>query len=51
MMLIALFFLLVGGDALLSWVDSVSPLRRGQTRNVPAVVVRRVWSDPSARIR
>lgn len=34
MMLIALFFLLVGGDALLSWVDSVSPLRRGQTREL-----------------
>ena len=32
MMLIALFFLLVGGDALLSWVDRVSALRRGQTR-------------------
>lgn len=36
MMLIALFFLLVGGDALLSWVDSVSPLRRGQTRELLA---------------
>ena len=36
MMLIALFFLLAGGDALLSWVDSVSPLRRGQTRELLA---------------
>jgi len=36
MMLIALFFLLVGGDALLAWMDSVSPLRRGQTRELLA---------------
>lgn len=34
MMLIALFFLLAGGGALLTWVDSVSPLRRGQTREL-----------------
>jgi predicted PurR-regulated permease PerM len=36
MMLIALFFLLAGGDALLAWMDSVSPLRRGQTRELVA---------------
>lgn len=34
MMLIALFFLLVGGDALLGWIDSASPMRRGQTREL-----------------
>ncbi len=34
MMLIALFFLLVGGNALMEWIDSVSPLRRGQTREL-----------------
>ena len=34
MMLIALFFLMVGGEALLAWIDSVSPLRRGQTREI-----------------
>lgn len=36
MMLIALFFLLVGSDTLLAWIDSVSPLRRGQTRELLA---------------
>ena len=36
MMLIALFFLLVGGDRLLAWIDSVSPMRRGQTRELLA---------------
>jgi predicted PurR-regulated permease PerM len=36
LMLIALFFLLVGGDALLAWIDSVSPMRRGQTRELLA---------------
>ncbi len=34
MMFIALFFLLVGGESLLTWLDSVSPLRRGQTREL-----------------
>jgi predicted PurR-regulated permease PerM len=36
MMLIALFFLLVGGDALLGWMESVSPLHRGHTRELLA---------------
>ena len=36
MMLIALFFLLVAGERLLEWIDSVSPLRRGQTRELLA---------------
>jgi predicted PurR-regulated permease PerM len=31
MMLIALFFMLLHGDQLVSWIDGVSPLRRGQT--------------------
>ncbi|WNG24701.1 AI-2E family transporter [Cystobacter fuscus] len=31
MMLIALYFLLVDGERLVAWVESVSPLRRGQT--------------------
>ena len=35
-MLIALFFLLVRGDELVSWLDSVSPLRPGQTRELLA---------------
>jgi predicted PurR-regulated permease PerM len=34
MMLIALFFLLVHGDELLAWLDSASPLRPGQTREL-----------------
>jgi len=36
MMLIALFFLLAEGDRLVDWIDSVSPLRRGQTRELMA---------------
>jgi predicted PurR-regulated permease PerM len=31
MMLIALYFLLVDGEKLVAWVESVSPLKRGQT--------------------
>ena len=34
MMLIALFFLLVSGRELVAWIDSVSPLRPGQTREL-----------------
>jgi len=34
MMLIALFFLLVSGRELIGWLDSVSPLRPGQTREL-----------------
>jgi predicted PurR-regulated permease PerM len=34
MMLIALFFLLVHGDALVNWLDHVSPLKKGQTREL-----------------
>ena len=34
MMLIALFFLLVSGDQLVAWIDSISPLRPGQTREL-----------------
>jgi predicted PurR-regulated permease PerM len=34
MMLIALFFLLVRGDELVRWLDSVSPLRRGRTQEL-----------------
>ncbi|GHG70276.1 AI-2E family transporter [Comamonas sp. JC664] len=34
MMLIALFFLLTEGARLVSWVESVSPLRRGQTGEI-----------------
>jgi predicted PurR-regulated permease PerM len=33
-MLIALFFLLVHGDELVSWLDSMSPLRPGRTREL-----------------
>lgn len=36
LVLIALFFLLVRGDELVTWLDSVSPLRRGQTRELLA---------------
>jgi predicted PurR-regulated permease PerM len=35
-MLITLFFLLVRGDELVDWLDSVSPLRPGQTRELLA---------------
>lgn len=31
MMLIALFFMLVRGDAIVAWLDTVAPLRRGRT--------------------
>lgn len=34
MMAIALFFLLVSGAQLVEWIDEVSPLRRGQTREL-----------------
>lgn len=34
MMLIALYFLLVEGGDLVEWLDSVSPLRRGQSREL-----------------
>jgi predicted PurR-regulated permease PerM len=34
MMLIALFFLLVDGKRLVLWVESVSPLKRGQTEEI-----------------
>lgn len=34
MMAIALFFLLVSGDQLIAWIDEVSPLRRGQTKEL-----------------
>ena len=34
MMLIALFFLLVEGESLMAWLDRVSPLRAGQTREL-----------------
>jgi predicted PurR-regulated permease PerM len=34
MLLIALYFLLVQGDELVTWVDGVSPLERGQTREL-----------------
>jgi hypothetical protein len=36
LMLIALFFLLVRGHELVAWLDSVSPLRRGQTQELLA---------------
>jgi predicted PurR-regulated permease PerM len=36
MMLIALFFFLVQGDELVSWLDDTSPLRPGQTRELLA---------------
>ena len=36
MMLIALFFLLAQGEELVAWLDDVSPLRRGQTRELLA---------------
>jgi predicted PurR-regulated permease PerM len=32
--MIALFFMLVRGDELVGWLDGVSPLRRGQTREL-----------------
>jgi predicted PurR-regulated permease PerM len=34
MMLIALFFLLTSGRELVAWIDSISPLRRGQTHEL-----------------
>ena len=38
LMLIALFFLLTQGDALVLWLDHVLPLKRGQTRELLAEV-------------
>ena len=40
LMLIALFFLLVRGDELVKWLDSVSPLRPGQTQELFATFKR-----------
>ena len=40
LMLIALFFLLVRGDELVRWLDSVSPLAPGQTRELFATFKR-----------
>lgn len=40
LMLIALFFLLVRGDELVRWLDSVSPLRPGQTQELFATFKR-----------
>jgi len=34
MMLIAFYFLLLQGDQLVAWVDDLSPLKRGQTREL-----------------
>jgi predicted PurR-regulated permease PerM len=34
LMLIALFFMLVNGDQMITWIDSISPLRRGRTREL-----------------
>ncbi|RKH42921.1 AI-2E family transporter [Corallococcus llansteffanensis] len=34
MMLIALFFFLTDGERLVQWIESVSPLRRGQTKEL-----------------
>ncbi|HWM87962.1 MAG TPA: AI-2E family transporter [Kofleriaceae bacterium] len=34
LMLVALFFFLASGPELVNWLDSVSPLRRGQTREL-----------------
>ena len=36
MMLIAFYFLLLQGDQLVAWVDDLSPLQRGQTRELMA---------------
>lgn len=36
MMLIAFYFLLLEGQALVSWIDDLSPLKRGQTRELLA---------------
>lgn len=36
MMLIALYFLLLQGDRLVAWIDELSPLRPGQTRELMA---------------
>ena len=40
-MLVALFFLLVRGDEFVNWLDGVSPLRKGQTREL-LVAIKRV---------
>lgn len=34
LMIIALFFMLVSGDELVRWIDSISPLHRGRTREL-----------------
>jgi predicted PurR-regulated permease PerM len=34
LMIIALFFMLVSGDDLVRWIDQISPLRRGRTREL-----------------
>jgi predicted PurR-regulated permease PerM len=52
MMLIALFFLLTQGDALVLWLDHSLPLKRGQTRELLRRSRRcrtRSWYPPSSR--
>lgn len=43
-MFIALFFLLVRGDELVTWLDSMSPLKRGQTRELLAAIKRTAFA-------
>ncbi len=40
MMVLAMFLFLTNKDGLLAWVDQISPLRRGQTRELAAEFVR-----------
>jgi predicted PurR-regulated permease PerM len=50
LMLIALFFLLTGGDELVTWLDEVSPLQRGQTRELITIAKKVSYSIVVAAI-
>jgi predicted PurR-regulated permease PerM len=50
LMMIALFFLLTGGDEIITWLDEVSPLQRGQTRELITIAKKVSYSIVVASI-
>lgn len=50
LMLIALFFFLTGGDEIITWLDEVSPLERGQTRELLTIAKKVSYSIVVAAI-
>ena len=50
LMLIALFFMLTGGESIVTWLDEVSPLQRGQTRELITIAKKVSYSIVVAAI-